>query len=59
MIRGLNTMTESSKESESEDRFLEFVIRPQLQRYGDSLGELFDNDATISGCEGESIKILY
>jgi hypothetical protein len=58
IMQGLKSTTES-KESSGQDQSVEFVIRPELRRIGDTHGELFDDLTTISGCEGEVVRMVY
>jgi hypothetical protein len=49
-------------ETGSDDRceaVVEFVIRPELKRVGDSDGISFVKMQTVAGCEGETKKIRY
>ncbi|KAF2252504.1 hypothetical protein BU26DRAFT_517110 [Trematosphaeria pertusa] len=41
------------------ESFVEFVLKPQLKRIGDSEGELFDKVEVVAGCEGEVNRISY
>jgi hypothetical protein len=58
-MNDLGTTTESSKAQAGENRSLNLVIRPELRRVGDSEGERFDSETTVSGCTGETMIILY
>jgi hypothetical protein len=59
VMNDLGTITEFSKAHTVQTRSINFVIRPELRRTGDSEGELFDHITTVAGCEGEMVVISY
>ena len=58
IMHNLSVSSNSRRPSEIQELSIEFVLRPEIRRIGDTDGDILDKEHVVKGCEGESTWVF-
>lgn len=56
-LEGSNLKSAEDKIQRAQEDTLELVVVPELKRFGNSKGEELHTEATVGGCDGETVEV--